>query len=486
MSEFAPSPDNISINHQKEIKKPTENIESILNTELTVENINTYADDAFTKLVDFSQQKVIDYKKSNLTNGLSDKEVEDTAFKYYGIKEINSILDHIAKKSEEINSLNNLVAKINKVIIKPDYSDKIITRGSGNFKEKIIVDRVKTVLFILKEDFDIDINNDQQLTIEKGIVDQKMTRKTSYYLVNAHTIDRTILVCDEEGNASYVFNSNILDQKEITNANLINYTKSELNDLIKESPEIGRRVIYDKERFVQRIKDSINNPISNFPDEAKSNSKNSANYLYPKNPEGYLSITGIYKKYNTSPKIINKIIDTIDNFGEVGKYRLLSGVLGFSFSPDQQEKIIEGLKNEGRLKSENLENYIPVYKFSAENHISSQTIDTIIKDNKSLVGEIIKDRFDRDMPVNALSPFQQKIILDLLEEKGMLNKPAPEGYLSARGIADKHHVGRYKVKAAIESVIEDIGEIHKFKVGTVSTFVFSPEQQILIEKQLKK
>ena len=153
---------------------------------------------------------------------------------------------------------------------------------------------------------------------------------------------------------------------------------------------------------------------------------------------------------------------------------------------NQQEKILQGLKNEGRLKSENPENYIPVYKFSSENHIGSQTMDVIIKDNKDLIGEVIKINLNKGFPVSILSLDQQKIILSLLEEKGMLNKPAPEGYLSARGIADKYRVGRYKIKAAIESVINDIGEIHKFKVGTVSTLVFSPEQQILIEKQLKK
>ena len=193
-------------------------LNSILDRGLTVENINTYADEALNSLIELTGKKVGEYKKNNLTTGLSDKEIEDRAFQFYGLREVNSVLDHISQKAEEIKGLDLVIAstnKINSVIIKPDPSESVIINGDGEFKEKRIFDRLKTVLFVLKEDFDVDVADRQQLMIQRGIVSDNMMRKTSYFLLNAYGINRTILVCDEEGNVSYVFNTKALNNKGI-------------------------------------------------------------------------------------------------------------------------------------------------------------------------------------------------------------------------------------------------------------------------------
>ena len=437
MAESFSNYEGIQDNHQEEGKKikTDQTLGSILNVQLNVENINTYADDAFNNLVAFAGQKVSDYKKITSIEGLSDKEIEDKAFKYYEIGDINSILDFIAEKAQEIRGLDGIIdraANLKIVVVQPDAITPNLATGNGEFKEKKMIDRLKTVLFILKEDFDVDVNDEQQLSIEKGVIGDNMMRKTSYYLVNAPTIDRTLLICDEEGNASYVFNSKVLKEKEISNNQLIHFTKSELNDLIEETPELGRRVVYTKDGFVPRMIGSINNPVSTIPDEILPKSKDSASYLYPKASEGYLTAGAFARKNNIHPRTVSSVLDIIkDQLGNVEIYKSKNGLLSQGFSLEQQEIIFKQLEKEGKLiKPEPApEGYFSKETLAKENNTSAETLSVVIDNIKSQLGYIGKYRF-KNMDVLGYSPEQQKIIID------QLNKVVPEGYLSIKNIAE--------------------------------------------------
>lgn len=318
MSERSISPENIQSNKDLKLveqkNKNESSVNSILDTPLTVENINTYANDAINKLVEFSYKKVIEYKQNNQTSGLSGKEIEDNAFKYCGLNNISFILNQISIKDEEIRDINKIISNpmmVNKVITPPDFVSNNLSslkNGEDKFKEKTIIDRTKTILFVLKEDFDVDIYNQAELTITKGIINENMMRKTSYFLLDVPKIDRLILVCDEDGNASYVFNSLNLEKYNITKEDILSSTKNELNKLIEENIEIGKRVNYSKEKFVLRISETIKNPISSIKDEPLNISPRSESYLYPKAPEGFLSLRGVSIKSEINKITLKKII----------------------------------------------------------------------------------------------------------------------------------------------------------------------------------
>ena len=485
--------DGVSIDHQEkkeQIKKPEETLDSILDVELNVENINSYTTDAFNRLVAFADKKIADYRKIESVENLSYTEIEDVAFKYYGLESINSILDYIADKSKEIRDLDKIIDsadKVDNVIVQPDVvSQNISNNGNGEFKEKRMIDRLKTVLFVLKEDFDVDLNDEANFKIQKGIVSKNMMRKTSYYLVNASAINRTILICDEEGNASYVFDSKKIEEKKINNDSLINYTKSELNDLLKEDPEIGRRVIYSKEGFVPRIIDSIKNPISTIPDEFSPRLKDmSFSYLYPKHPENYLSINGIAEKFEISHVLVSKVIKDIeDQLGEVGKYKF-GTVTTLGYSPDQQEIIKKSFQEKGLLKPEVPENYLSINGIAEKFNVCPTSVSKVIKDIEDQLGDINKYRFKGKI-TSGYSPDQQEIIKKYLDEKGLLKPEVPEGYLSMKGITEKFEISDFLVSKVIKDIEDQLGEVGKYKFGAVTTSGYSQEQQEIIKNYLQE
>lgn len=358
MSERGEIPVDVGVAKKQEKQVSSESfLEPILNKPLTVERIDNYADDAVNELIFLLNQKVDDYKSGHNTGGWDDKSIEDTALKFYGLESISSYLDFLAEKDAEIRSLNGIIKKasqVGEVIVNPDSYDPNINGGNGGeMKEKKMISRVKTVLFILKEDFEVDVNDESQLTLKKGIFKDNMMRKTSYFLISAPKIDRTLLVCDEEGNVSYVFNNKVLKDKGISEDVLINATKEELNELIQQTPELGKRVVYSKAYFVPRIIDAVENPRSDRPDEVTKDSEKAGRYLYQKPQNGELSCNGLAKKLGIVGRTLQKVIDSMDpqELGGVNLRRFKGNVTG-AYSLEQQEKILKQVEMSGLLSSE--------------------------------------------------------------------------------------------------------------------------------------
>lgn len=70
-----------------------------------------------------------------------------------------------------------------------------------------------------------------------------MLRQEPYVRVLIEDLDRIVYVCDEEGNASYVFDSEITEQLGITPPELDAMTKNQRNALLRVTPSAGRRII---------------------------------------------------------------------------------------------------------------------------------------------------------------------------------------------------------------------------------------------------
>ena len=120
-----------------------------------------------------------------------------------------------------MKGLNKVIGKadrVNEVIVNPDRK-RLGLKVVSWVNRKKMVNRLKTIFVYFKEDFEVDVDNPDHLTLTKGMVDNKMMRKTSYFLVSALKIDRKMLVCDEGGNASYVFDAKVLKSKGIDDKN---------------------------------------------------------------------------------------------------------------------------------------------------------------------------------------------------------------------------------------------------------------------------
>ena len=71
---------------------------SILNKPVTMDGIDTYAEEALDKLVGLVSEKTERYKETHLTTNWDDQTIEDAAMKWCGLEEVNFYLDFIDKK----------------------------------------------------------------------------------------------------------------------------------------------------------------------------------------------------------------------------------------------------------------------------------------------------------------------------------------------------------------------------------------------------
>lgn len=321
----------------------------ILSRPLSPENIDLYAEDALTDLIGLVSSVTGEYDKQQTVQLPPNKELEDRAFTYFGLNNIEEILSNVHSKAEEIRGLDGIIAraeKRNSVVIPPEPGQEPIREGDGSFKEKSIISRTKTLLFILSNDFDIDVNDPEQLSLTIGVLTGDMMRKESYFMINVPKLNRTILSCDEEGNVTYIFDNAILESYGISQENLANMTKAEINDFLHEDQSLGKRVIYSNS-FVPNM---INLITDLKIDQNEHTPEGLGLYLYPKAPEGALSLFGVSKVFGIGFYAVDTAIKALGGkLGETRIYKFASTRAAIGYTPQQQEMIRQELEKRGNL-----------------------------------------------------------------------------------------------------------------------------------------
>src|SRR3989344_4353737 len=228
-------------------------LDVILGKQLTVENIETFANEALSETVKLTDDVLNEYRENpNLyPNQIPlDKQVqENEAFAILGLPNISEILQSIIDVKSRIDALGKYINEsnivTNKVVTPPQHDSPLsIKNGTGTgIEQKKLIPRLITLLYILESDFDI---QKEQVKITEGKVIPEMLRKTPYVRVEVEDLERTVYICDEEGNASYVFDAEKLKGAGITTENLDLEDKGNMNELIAKHPGIGARIIQTK------------------------------------------------------------------------------------------------------------------------------------------------------------------------------------------------------------------------------------------------
>lgn len=306
-----------------------ENLRSIMGASLTPENISTYFDNALREIVDLVDGVKHEYERTHQEKNLTPTEQEDRAFAHFKLQAIPEILALIQKKQDEISEVNNWLQSntetVPHVIVPPMEQRGGIPRGAGTFEQPDILNRLKTLLYILKDD---GINLDEVHT-QKGQLNDAMMRKMSYVSVDIPSLNRLALVCDEEGNVSYFFDAKRLAEK-INNPNdILSMTKEEINALLQETTELGTKLRYSAS-WTEDVRELLNGTLEYRPRRQNANEQapwTSISELdpwrgfYEKDAEHYGSIATIAAKLNLTHGTIQKSLD-IDPLPSV---RILSG-----------------------------------------------------------------------------------------------------------------------------------------------------------------
>lgn len=464
-----------------------EQIEQIYSRTLSPEEIDTYADEALNDLIGLIQ--VITSRYSQLPTIASDNSrgSEESAFRYFDLVNIEGLLDHIANLSESIYSLNDTIEQANKadaVFIPPQQIDAMeIEAGSGTFDQKKLIPRLKTVLFIMEQDLQIDLNNQVEFHLEKGKVTESAMRGASYYSILTPAIDRLSFINDEEGNASYVFDLKGLSESGIDYHDLSNFTKTQLNDLIASTSGIGKRIVYSKE-YINNIRDALSNPFeahNSRLEHVQTPKANKNTYLLPKIPADHKSLSAVARALHKGNLYIEEAVVALGpKLGEVGTY--LSGVrTTTAFSPEQQNIINEHITTKDGQPAP--EGYQSARALGRLLNIRADAVRSAVERLGNALGELKEYRFKTKTTI-GYSPEQQQIIRDYLNSNDLLTEKAPSGYLSAANIAKQYRLSDSVIHGATSILSQTLGEVSTYRLGTITAAVYSPEQQQIIHDYL--
>ena len=243
MEKFPPTFEN---SPEKQAESFKNRLDNIFNTQLNVENIHDFADDAMNKLIKLIDEVKSAYQKETNSN-LTGKDLEDKAFEHYNLRGIIKLLDKIQEKSEQIAEIYQYIKeipKINKLIVPPNKSNPPkIKQGDHDWYRKDIIPRLSTLLYILETDFNIP---KEEITIVEGIVSNEQLRTEPYYRVEINELNRLVYVCIEAENVTYIFDQEKLKENHIEVELMDILTKQERNDALEQYPNLGTKLKQSK------------------------------------------------------------------------------------------------------------------------------------------------------------------------------------------------------------------------------------------------
>ena len=465
-------------------------VEAITRRNLTVENVDTYAEQALDDLIDSVDDLQTQYSKFP-TVSLNGKAGEDAALEYFGINPtlIDSTLDHVSNQVRIIENIDQRMARNIKyapIVMVPPMDQRVEIRGrDGSFEEVRKVPRLKTILFVLQSKYDIALEGDQdenKISVTRGVVSPDMMRKEPYNFVQIPELNRSILVCDEIRNATFIFDNEKLKDAGVDKNSLIHLNKDELKGLINNGEGIGYRMNYSK-KFVENLIGLIDRSIpKKSTDELVSQPEDGQLLLKVEPaPEGYASLTGIVSSLGISPTVVKRAIAELGIEPAIDKAKF-GYVNAPAYSPEQTAQVKEYLEAVGVLVEPAPEGYV-----SLNGMVSSLGIDrSVIKRAIAELGiepVIDKAKFGSSS-VPAYSPEQTAQVKEYLEAVGVLVETAPEGYVSLSGMVSSLGISPIVVKRAIAELgIEPA--IDKAKFGSKSTSAYSPEQTAQVKEYLE-
>ena len=443
-------------------------LQGILENSLTPRNIEHYADEALQSVAVWLGKATVAHAEQAEDVPAGHGEAEDAALTYFELPPVNGLLDHLSSKVAEIKALDAVIDQAGssaRVIIPPGLSRPAErTTGESTYTPPEVVPRLKTTLFTLSNEFGIDVHKPGEIVLEPGGVKSDMRRRHGYYFLRVPSLERTILVCDEMQNVTYVFDDNERESVELTDALLKDLAKTELNGFIETYPNLGVRIVYSDDYV-----DNLSSAIRDIAAYDETQTTRAGNYLVPPAPEGYMSTAALADCLALGDERVNEIIDSIrPQLGVVERHRYGSRSVD-SWSPGQQGLVMEEASRLGLLANRPSEEYPQVTKSEIAHvfKVSEERIEEAIEALGENLGPVYKYLYGSQRRP-GYDPWQQKTIYDWLVEHNHLFRPAPETYLSVRGITQMFGF-RCNSGGPVQRTVEELGD----KLGPTETLRFA-------------
>jgi predicted DNA-binding protein len=501
-TDYLPPPSETITVPEALIAKYRARYESIIHAPLTPENIKTYADDALYEFGDLLEDA---HREVGISVDDYSAETEKAiAAKLLGLNSPWDIRVSIRAVQEDINRLGQLVsnseASPSKSYYVPPRPEElpVFAASDGSFEEAAITPRTATILFLLEKDFGVDLDNPEEFAMESGAIPDNAMRSEPYNKLEVKQLNRLILVCDQMGNRTFVFDTSQFDKLGLTTDQVAAMDKPELDGLLKQYPYTGSDLIYSK-NFTDNMKELIDSPTKPSAPEDNGSRAGSVrpaqtsrapDHLVPlqEKPEEYISLVDFSKSSGIHVVTLRNQYKSGKLGGGIYKFRDNSshrgGAFSYALSPEQQEEAIR-IKRERDESLAGLTSKPEGYGFVSDLveglGIERRMLDYWITSGKfGMVEKFRKLGFSRG--AFALSPEQQKEAIKLNEannERMADLTEKPEGYEFVSDFAKSLEISYGKLH---EWAMSDMlgGKVERFinqHSPNGDAYALSPEQQ---------
>ncbi len=365
--------------------------QNILSLTIQPDTIQTFYDDAINQLVAVNEKLVALYKKENPSDTQEGASLEDAAALHFQVTPVNQVLDAISERRRDMDDLESRIQEVlslsPEVFVPPEADEKYrVLPGSGKgLEEKKLIPRLMTLVYILEHDLGLHIGKDEdvdeyaQVALVRGEVVDGMMRATPYYRVSIEPYNRTIYICDEEGNMSFVFDTERIEEVIPNIEDLDQTSKKEYKDIIEARPGVGMVVRYGanwRERMLEAItntfevspsvgqaKQKVVRPRSDF--ESKKD--------VPKRKEGWESANSLVVICKTNAKAIENFAKMFESEHRewLEMQKTGGGKVVEHYHPNLVTKIIEHFAEIPQKRDgwQSVKSLIKIYKASRESVI---------------------------------------------------------------------------------------------------------------------
>jgi hypothetical protein len=503
-------------------------IDAITARSLAPENIHTYADDALDGLIDVVAEITAGYDEQMPgapAGAPTGAEHERAAMQHFGLDgdEIEETLDRIGALSAEIAGLDSVIEEItvhaNVMITPPDPTDTAPIAPGGQPMQVTLVPRLKTLLFILAKKFDVNLRDREECLVERGNIPAAHMRTESYRLVTVPTLNRTILVCDERGNATFVFDTERLAEIGVDHEAVKSLTKDDIRDMLELYPGAGRRLTYS-DTFTEEVS-SLLEVIPAPAEEIQIHAGSGQILKGRRGPANMHRVWHMVKEFGSTQGTVHVAIAAVsEQLGDIGAYEghpiytegqktiiqaWMEANGHLSEKPTKDERSIQGIADELSINSDIVREAIAdigaglgpprrarggitVYGSSqraqirtwliAHNRIDENTGSLSYPEFAGIIGlsaNMLKQITARNVArlgevkfvgkTYRISLLQQDILLQILDEEGYLVPEQPEGYLSVTQYANATGYAKSSVNRALVANAEALGEVGNYLIG---------------------
>jgi hypothetical protein len=457
---------------KKEAQGYATELEAILNTSLTIENINTYAEDALNSLVKLVGAVTQSHKMATYDVYASTRELEESALRNAGLQNVDTLLDRVIEIGDKTLAIDKMLEQntVHDVLVPPDPGQRLVNGDVEGYEKPSTSEKTKAILLALSEVAGVNIHDESELVLEVGEVTDEMMRKTAYSLIELPQLERLILVCDEKENITYIFNSTALVSIGLQSKEIARASKSKLDQIISENLHVGSRLIH-RDNYLENLMQLIEDP-SSIGRKSRPTKTESIRLIGVKNPAEYVSRNGLVQSlgYKNPRSVDDALAELSEKLGEVEIF-LFGGFHTVGYSPEQQRMVKEKLIELGRWAPTAPEDVLNAANIAEKIGEYPATIRKLIADISDMLGEVAKYKYSS--LAHGYTTEQQQLIFDEHDRREHVKNSLIYVTTFARTI----NVSTFEIQKTIKNLgIEPIDPPH-FMVQGRGKYVLTESQQ---------